>query len=452
MNRLSRAGVLAENMLFATLDPTTRKLNLPRVIRTKETVGETSVGVSTTSNRPILVVEEDGTTSEDLSEKTDSIENTESRISAIDASSLSTQLSSSKVNQEAVYFETYADCDIGKGQEIFLTDTVGFISKLPTDLIAAFRATLEEVKEADVLIHVCDRSSPVWRKQRRTVLKELAAIGCTDVPIVELWNKIDVVSNPVEIMLEASKVPVDIDAVFGVKSDSESVAVDSASSVSTDLITDADVGVPTAAIPTSTSSDTTKQRTPSFQEAKRAQAYSAYNDGKGQGGLDKSSKGYKSARGTKRAPVVDNYFWSGEDGEYITQSDSTSSTSSIPGSFSSSTSDGAVYDSINPTMNSSKPTATSRGQIFTVAASVKSGLGFNNFLIALEKALTLKHETVTLFVPYDKDDGTVALVFSQATIESVEYKDTGTFIICKVTDNLMAKVERFRVNDDVLYL
>ena len=42
-----------------------------------------------------------------------------------------------------------------------------------------------------MLVHVCDRSSPVWEKQRETVLRELDAIGCSDTPIVELWNKID---------------------------------------------------------------------------------------------------------------------------------------------------------------------------------------------------------------------------------------------------------------------
>ena len=84
---------------------------------------------------------------------------------------------------------------------MLLTDTVGFISKLPTDLIAAFRATLEEVGQADVLIHVIDRSSPVYDKQRETVLRELDAIGCRSTPVVELWNKIDGMEDPEEVGL-----------------------------------------------------------------------------------------------------------------------------------------------------------------------------------------------------------------------------------------------------------
>jgi 50S ribosomal subunit-associated GTPase HflX len=126
LNLLTRARVLAEDLLFATLDPTTRKVTLP------------------TRGRP----------------------------------------------------------------EILLTDTVGFIQKLPAHLIAAFRATLEEVREADVLLHICDVSNESWRKQEITVLAELEALGVERKPIVtvcifariylhhqpatvQVWNKID---------------------------------------------------------------------------------------------------------------------------------------------------------------------------------------------------------------------------------------------------------------------
>jgi GTP-binding protein HflX len=75
--------------------------------------------------------------------------------------------------------------------EVLLTDTVGFIQKLPTHLIAAFRATLEEVSEADVLIHVIDVSNPMWEKQERSVMSVLADIGCSDKPMVRVLNKVD---------------------------------------------------------------------------------------------------------------------------------------------------------------------------------------------------------------------------------------------------------------------
>lgn len=110
LNYLTRAGVMAEAMLFATLDPTTRKVQLP--------------GLKTHPS-------------------------------------------------------------------VLLTDTVGFVQKLPTHLVAAFRATLEEVQEADVLIHVIDVSNPTWEKQESAVLSVLRDMGALDKPIVRVLNKID---------------------------------------------------------------------------------------------------------------------------------------------------------------------------------------------------------------------------------------------------------------------
>jgi len=114
LNSLTRAGVMAESMLFATLDPTTRKVKLP---------GE--------STHP----------------------------------------------------------------EFLLTDTVGFIQKLPTNLVAAFRATLEEVEEADVLVHVIDVANPSWDKQERAVRAVLSDMGVSDKPMVRVLNKIDLLDE-----------------------------------------------------------------------------------------------------------------------------------------------------------------------------------------------------------------------------------------------------------------
>jgi GTP-binding protein HflX len=107
LNALTGAGVRAEQKLFATLDPTTRKLELPA------------------------------------------------------------------------------------GRELLLTDTVGFIQKLPTDLIAAFRATLEEVTEADLIVQVLDVSSPSVDEQAETVDKILGDLGAADKPRVVALNKVD---------------------------------------------------------------------------------------------------------------------------------------------------------------------------------------------------------------------------------------------------------------------
>ncbi len=110
LNALTGADVLAENKLFATLDPTTRQLLLP-------------------GNRKILV-----------------------------------------------------------------TDTVGFIRRLPHGLVEAFKATLEEVVVADFLIHVLDVTSPHWGKHRETTLSVLGELGAAERPMVTVFNKADAAS------------------------------------------------------------------------------------------------------------------------------------------------------------------------------------------------------------------------------------------------------------------
>ena len=93
-----------------------------------------------------------------------------------------------------------------RNPDILLTDTVGFIQKIPTNLMAAFRATLEEITEADVLLHVTDITNDAWRKQEASVLKELADMGLADKPIITVWNKIDMVSTTKEFLkFEARK-------------------------------------------------------------------------------------------------------------------------------------------------------------------------------------------------------------------------------------------------------
>ena len=107
MNALTSAGVLAEDKLFATLDTTTRKIELPG-----------------------------GTTA-------------------------------------------------------LLTDTVGFIDKLPHHLIQAFRATLEELQYATILLHVVDVANPMYQEQVKVVQETLAELKCTDKPMINVYNKAD---------------------------------------------------------------------------------------------------------------------------------------------------------------------------------------------------------------------------------------------------------------------
>lgn len=84
------------------------------------------------------------------------------------------------------------------GRHVILSDTVGFISDLPTGLIAAFRATLEEVLDADIVIHIQDASSPSQDQQKRDVLSVLADLGSgamDDGRLIDVYNKIDQIPN-----------------------------------------------------------------------------------------------------------------------------------------------------------------------------------------------------------------------------------------------------------------
>jgi GTP-binding protein HflX len=129
LNRLTAAGVLSEDQLFATLDPTTRRIVLP-------------------GGRPVL-----------------------------------------------------------------LTDTVGFINHLPTTLIAAFRATLEEISEATVLLHVVDISHPNAPEQAETVREVLAELEVVGKPVVTALNKIDLVEDNTEPGLLARELGLPSDVV-----------------------------------------------------------------------------------------------------------------------------------------------------------------------------------------------------------------------------------------------
>ncbi len=89
---------------------------------------------------------------------------------------------------------TTRQLELPTGETVLMTDTVGFIQKLPTDLVAAFQATLEEITEADLLLHVIDGSHENAELQRKTVLETLEAIGAGEIPILTVYNKIDLLN------------------------------------------------------------------------------------------------------------------------------------------------------------------------------------------------------------------------------------------------------------------
>ncbi len=94
---------------------------------------------------------------------------------------------------------------LGPGQELLLVDTVGFIQKLPHSLVAAFRATLEEVKEADLLLHVVDASSAGVEEREAAVLAVLREIGARDRPTLLVLNKADATPQERRLALLAAR-------------------------------------------------------------------------------------------------------------------------------------------------------------------------------------------------------------------------------------------------------
>jgi GTP-binding protein HflX len=129
-------------------------------------------------------------------------------------SSLLNRLTGSQVHVEDKLFATLDPTTrqlvLPGNQKLLLTDTVGFIRRLPHDLVEAFKATLEEVLVADFLIHVVDITSPHFEKHRATTLSVLAELGAGDSPALNVFNKVDL-ADEAEIRAARQAVP---DALF----------------------------------------------------------------------------------------------------------------------------------------------------------------------------------------------------------------------------------------------
>lgn len=110
-------------------------------------------------------------------------------------STLLNTLTDAGVLQEDKLFATLdpttRNLKLESGQEVLLTDTVGFIRKLPHHLIEAFKSTLEEAKYADIILHVVDMSNPVAHKQMHVVYETLEKLDVKDKPIITAFNKVD---------------------------------------------------------------------------------------------------------------------------------------------------------------------------------------------------------------------------------------------------------------------
>ncbi len=93
------------------------------------------------------------------------------------------------------------------GLYFFLSDTVGFIKKLPVELIEAFKATLEEIKESDCILHVIDTKSPLCNSQIEAVDNILSDLGVKNIPVIKVFNKIDLFPNIADFLLKNNSSP-----------------------------------------------------------------------------------------------------------------------------------------------------------------------------------------------------------------------------------------------------
>lgn len=100
-------------------------------------------------------------------------------------------------------------------REVILSDTVGFIHKLPTTLVSAFRATLEEIGQADLLLHVIDVSSPHSQQQREAVLRILGELKVSSKPTLEVYNKIDLSHPGSRLLSQANSVSISATQAIG---------------------------------------------------------------------------------------------------------------------------------------------------------------------------------------------------------------------------------------------
>ena len=106
------------------------------------------------------------------------------------------------------------EVDLGENARVLLTDTVGFIRKLPHHLVASFRATLEETRDADLLLHVVDASHPLWEEQRLVVDQVLLDLGLHEQPVLLVFNKTDLLDEAALLHLQERVLSLVPSAIF----------------------------------------------------------------------------------------------------------------------------------------------------------------------------------------------------------------------------------------------
>ena len=247
-------------------------------------------------------------------------------------------------------------------------------------------------------------------------MQELNRLGCHETPIIELWNKIDLISGTQaeEIQIEAMMRPVDVEALVNDTEEPPKSLLEEAASIS----------------PTDDS------------------ALESDLENEGEDNLQIDENEEESSEQSDDDPVFEEAETDKEEDtfqdleSYLLASNAAAqddATESVAKPLKSS------ETAQSPTSNEKKTRKVQRKH-FTVAASAKTGLGMDIFLETLHTALSLFLVPVKLMIPYNKDDGIIALIHQQGIVDRMEYLEQGTQLECKVPQQLIdAKLFKFRI-------
>ena len=102
-------------------------------------------------------------------------------------------------------------------KQFLLSDTVGFISNLPHELVKAFRSTLEEIKQADLILHVIDYSDVDYEQHIKVTQDTLNILGAQDIPVIYVYNKSDLVLNKIPVVESDNKIYISASKKIGIE-------------------------------------------------------------------------------------------------------------------------------------------------------------------------------------------------------------------------------------------
>jgi 50S ribosomal subunit-associated GTPase HflX len=255
-------------------------------------------------------------------------------------------------------------------------------------LFSFSRATLEEVTTADILVVLCDRSNPVWKKQRETVYQELALLNCLDKPILEFWNKIDLMPNQttddIRIEMKREKLQM-IPFLQKLKMNPQSLNY-------------------VHKIPSSVSVNPTSKQNDEKQEQFLEETHPRNKSKKDKRGIEDDldeiflhTENLQTRPISRTVPRMEKIAW--------------------------------------------------ESKYFIAAGSAKKNQGMDSLIVDLQKLIHLSHQSIQVFLPFSEDRGLSSLIHSQGSITKFEIVNEGTLFHCSVPPTLYERLKKFEIDD-----